>query len=131
MRHRVLYQLDFLTLEYDAVEEYIHAVWQGEQTDESIRRGYQEILDYMQQERCVRLLDDHQAIQGVWVSQASWYANEWYPTALEAGLQHYAVVYAHDYFSRRSTQEALAQIPGGLAIGYTDVETARHALLAL
>ncbi|ALD19917.1 hypothetical protein [Hymenobacter sp. DG25A] len=131
MRHRVLHHFEFLTLEYDALEEYIHAVWQGEQTDESIRRGYEQILYFLNQERCSRLLDNHEAIQGIWVSQASWFANEWYPTAVAAGMQRFVVVYARDYFSRRSTQEALIQIPGGLAVGYSDVEAARHALLAV
>jgi hypothetical protein len=131
MRLRVLHQLDFLTLEYDVVREYIHAVWRGEQTDETIREGYEEILQYLVQERCPRLLDDHNAIRGIWVSQAEWFANNWFPRALDAGLQRITVVYSQDFFSRRSTQEAVAQVPGGQVLAFNEPETALRALLAL
>ncbi|WP_303310067.1 hypothetical protein [Hymenobacter sp. BT730] len=131
MRHRVLYQLDFLTLEYDVVEEYLHAVWRGEQTDETIREGYEQILQALGHERCARLLDNHYAIQGIWVSQADWLAHDWYPRAVEAGLRYHAVVYSQDFYSRRSTQEAIAKIPGGLVAAFHREESAKQALLAL
>jgi hypothetical protein len=131
MRHRILSELGYLTLEYDAVEEYIHAIWQGEQTDETIREGYEQILYYLHLERCARLLDNHLAIHGLWVSQAHWFAHDWYPRAVEAGLQYHTIVYSQDYFSQRSTQQAIDEVPGGLVAGFTDVEVARKALLAM
>lgn len=131
MRHQLLAELGFLTLEYDVVAEYIHAIWQGEQTDDTIRQGYEQILHYLHSERCARLLDDHLAIHGLWVSQAGWFAHDWYPRAVEAGLQYHAVVYSQDYFSQRSTQKAIEEVPGGLVAGFSDVGTARNALLSM
>lgn len=131
MRHQLLAEFGYLTLEYDAVEEFIHAIWQGEQTDDTIREGYESILQYLRLERCARLLDNHLAIHGLWVSQTDWLAFDWYPRAVAAGLQYHTVVYSLDFFSQRSTREAIAKIPGGLVAGFSDVEVAQKALLSM
>lgn len=130
MRYQTLAEHSFLTLKYDMVGQYLHALWHGEQTDETIRAGYEAILQQLVAERCTRLLDDHYDIKGIWLSQADWFAYDWYPRAVAAGLQHYTAVYSQDFFSRRSTQTALSLIPGGLLTGFIEVDTARQALLA-
>lgn len=60
---------------------------------------------------------------------ANWISQDWYPRAQQAGLEAHAVVFAADYFGRRSTEKALHRIAGGTIAGFEDVDIARRALL--
>jgi hypothetical protein len=130
MQHLILYKSDYLVLEYNALANYMHAMWAAEQTPATIREGYEQILHYLTSEHCHRLLDNHLAIQGIWADLADWVSQDWYPRAQRAGLESQAVVFATDYFGRRSTEAVLRQIAGGAIAGFDDVDTARRALLS-
>ncbi|MBC6606617.1 hypothetical protein H8B13_07290 [Hymenobacter sp. BT188] len=130
MHHRILFVADHLVLEYDALANYLHAIWGREQTLETIQAGYEQILLTLQREHCHRLLDNHGAIHGIWTDSADWLSQNWYPRARRAGLEAHTVVFATEFFGRRSTEEVLRRIAGGVIVGFEDVEVARRALLA-
>jgi hypothetical protein len=129
MKHHLLHESASLVLEYDVVADYIDAIWARYQAPASIEAGYELILNYLERERCHRLLDNHAAIHGYWADRADWVSSDWYPRAQLAGLENYAVVYSADFLARRSTEEALLGITGGAVAGFDDVATARRALL--
>ena len=130
MKHRILHESAALVLEYDVVEDYIHAIWARDQTPTSIAAGYECILEMLEREYCHRLLDNHEAIHGYWAELADWFSLDWYPRVQRAGLENHAVVYSTDLLGRRSTEEALSGILGGAVAGFDDVDTARRALLS-
>ena len=129
MKHRILYESNFLVLEFDVIADYLHAIWARDQTPTTINEGYERILHHLNREFCHRLLDNHQAIHGYWADQADWVSQNWYPRARHAGLENHAVVYSTDILGRRSTEEALRGMTGGTVAGFEDVDTARRALL--
>ena len=131
MQHRVLLVSDHLVLEYDALANYLHAIWGREQTLATIQAGYEQIISALQREHCHRLLDNHRAIHGIWTDLADWVSQDWYPRAQRAGLEVHAIVFATDYFGRRSTEEALKRVAGGAIAGFEDVDTALRALLVI
>ena len=131
MRHRLLSESATLTVEYDVVDDYLRAIWGPKQTGDSIRNGYELLLGKMQRLHCHRLLDDHRNICGLWADLADWVATDWYPRAQGAGLRVHTVIYASDFYGRRSTELALQRVGGGLIAGFDTEEAALRALLEL
>ncbi len=131
MRHIKLLTTDSLTLEYNAVEDYIVATWHGAFTRDVIKQGYEQILFFMQKEHCHKLLDNHYDVQGLWVEVTDWLAYDWHPRAEKAGLQYHAAVYSQDYFSRLSTDRAINMVRQGIAKGFETTENAEGWLNSL
>ncbi|WP_242921287.1 hypothetical protein [Pontibacter liquoris] len=124
MKHIKLLTTDFLALEYNAVDDYLIANWQGELTNEAIMQGYENILFYIKKEHCHKLLDNHYNVQGLWAELAEWCAYDWNPRAVAAGLQYHAVVYANSHFSRLSTDKAMRLVKSGIIEGFDTVQDA-------
>lgn len=131
MRHIKLLTTDSLTLEYNAVEDYIVATWQGAFTSDVIKQGYEQILFFLQKERTHKLLDNHYDVQGLWVELTDWLARDWHPRAERAGLKYHAAVYSQDYFSRLSTDKAISMVQTGIAKGFESAENAEGWLNSL
>lgn len=131
MRHIKLLTTDSLTIEYNAVEDHIAAIWQGAFTNDVIKQGYEQILFFLQKEHCHKLLDNHYNVQGLWVELTDWLAYDWHPRAEQAGLQYHAAVYSQDYFSRLSTDKAISMVRDGIAKGFETAENAEGWLNSL
>jgi len=131
MHHRLLLQTPTLSVEYDVIDDFIRATWAPDQTVDTIRSGHELLLGKLQRVHCHRLLDDHRHIHGLWADLADWVATDWYPRARAAGLTVHAVIYATDFYGRRSTELALQRVGGGLIAGFDSEEAAIRALLEL
>lgn len=131
MHHQLMYSAANLAIEYDLVDDFMRARWAREQTVETIQAGYAQILVELKAVYCHRLLDDQRLINGLWAELADWVALDWYPRAQQAGLSSHAVIYATEFFERRSIELALARVAGGLIAGFETEEEACRALLAI
>ncbi|HEY4650552.1 MAG TPA: hypothetical protein VIG72_04015 [Pontibacter sp.] len=124
MRHIKLFTTDYLTLEYNVVDDYLSADWHGAVPNEAIVQGYEQILFYIQKERSHKLLDNHYNVEGLWAYLSDWFALDWHPRAEAAGLEYHAAVYSKNYFSRLSTNQAINMVKSGIVKGF---DTARDA----
>ena len=124
MRHIKLLTTDFLTLEYNAIDDYVFANWHGALTNEAILQGYEHILFFLKKEHCHKLLDSHYEVQGLWTELTDWFANNWHPRAEAAGLQYHAAVYSQNHFSRLSADQAIRMVESGIVKGFDSVENA-------
>lgn len=131
MRHQILFRSPNLELDYDPIDDYLHARWAAAQTLDSTRAGYEQILVQLRASHCHRLLDDRREAQGIWGDLADWIATDWYPRARAAGLVVHAIVFSHDFFGRLSTELVLARVSGGLIAGFDSEEAARRAVLEM
>lgn len=131
MRHRLLFESPTLVLDYDAVDDLLHARWDPEQTLASTQAGYEQILTVLPAQHCHRLLDDRRASRLMWDELATWMATDWYPRAHAAGLLRHAVVFAEDFFGHLATALVLARVDGdGQLVGFSSEAAARQMLLA-
>ncbi|RAU84096.1 hypothetical protein [Pontibacter arcticus] len=128
MKHIKLLSTDFLKLEYNAVDDYILANWQGALTNEAIMQGYEDILFFLKKEYCHKLLDNHYEVQGLWAELAEWCAYNWYPRAEAAGLVYHSVIYSQSHFSRLSTDQAIKLVQKGIVKGFDTFEDAENWL---
>lgn len=129
MHHRLLYQSAALVLDYDLVDDFLHARWGPVQTLATTQAGYEQILLEIQPVHCHRLLDDRRESHLMWDELADWMATDWYPRACQAGLTAHAVVFAADFFGHLATNKVLARLGQSAMLGYDSEQTARRALL--
>lgn len=106
MHAQVLYKSSYITIQYDVVDDYLSAIWTGEQTGDSIREGCELILKHLDRQHCHKLLNDNTQVKGMWAEAAGWMANDWLPRLKEAGCQYFAHVYSPDLYSRLSADKA-------------------------
>jgi hypothetical protein len=124
MRHIKLLTTEFLTIEYNAVDDFLFADWHGNLTNDAIVQGYENILFYLKREHSHKLLDNHYDVKGLWAELAEWCANDWHPRAEAAGLEYHAAVYSQDLFSRLSTDKAIRMVKSGIIKGFDTVKEA-------
>ncbi|WBA44153.1 hypothetical protein [Hymenobacter canadensis] len=130
MRHRLLYQSAALVLDYDMVDDFLHARWGPDQTLTTTKLGYEQIITAVQPMHCHCLLDDRRESHLMWDELAEWMATDWYPRACQAGLTRHAVVFATDFFGHLATEKVLARLGKSSMTGYDSELAARRALLA-
>jgi hypothetical protein len=130
MRHWFLFESSALVLDYDLVDNILHARWGPAQTLVTTQAGYERILRALPPMHCHRLLDDRSESHLMWEELATWMATDWYPRAHQAGLLRHAVVFAVDFFGHRATEEVLARVHDGELVGFNSEAAARHMLLA-
>jgi hypothetical protein len=94
----------FLTIEYDAKNNWIYNNWIGYQTTESIIKGGEAFLEFLEETKCPYLLNDNQQVVGPWDHGIDWITNEWKPRALASGLTHFAHVVSPDSLSANSAE---------------------------
>ena len=124
MKHIKLLTTEFLTIEYNAIDDFLYADWHGELTNDAIVEGYEHILFYLKKEYCHKLLDNHFDVQSMWAELADWFAYNWHPRAEAAGLQYHAAVYSNNHFSKLSTDKAIKMVESGIVKGFNTVENA-------
>jgi hypothetical protein len=130
MHHRLLYQSPALVLDYDLIDNFLHARWTPAQTLATTQAGYEQILLELPPLHCHRLLDDRRAAHLMWDELATWMATDWYPRAHQAGLLRHAVVFAEDFFGHLATKLVLARVDGdGQLAGFSSEAAARQMLL--
>ena len=66
MHHRLIYQSAAFTLDYDAVDDCLRAIWAPEQDLGTTRTGYEQILTQLSNVHCHRLLDDRRQAHLMW-----------------------------------------------------------------
>lgn len=66
--------------------------------------GSEEVLKFIKEVKCKKLLVDNTNIFGPWQSVNAWYQSNWNPRAAAEGLTHIAFVMSKDLFSQISVQ---------------------------
>ena len=131
MHHWILSESSALVLDYDLVDNILHARWGSEQTLATTQAGYEQILRELPPLHWHWLLDDRRASHLMWEELATWMATDWYPRAHQAGLLRHAVVFAADFFGHLATELVLARVDGdGQLVGFDSEAAAHHMLLA-
>jgi hypothetical protein len=95
----------FLTATRDRANGWIHAQWTGIQTMETIQTGGLAYISMLEEEPCMKLLNDHRELIGRFTDANQWIAEVWTPRIMQAGLRYFAQVLAPGVFGQMSMQD--------------------------
>jgi len=96
--------LIFLTIEFDAQNQWVYADWSGYQTRASIMQGANIYLEVLAECNCPYLLNNNSLVAGLWSQNTEWLINDWAPRAVAQGLTHFAHVISPESLARLSAE---------------------------
>jgi hypothetical protein len=114
----------YLELEYDAINQLVHANYIGCLTMELVLEGQQAVLETLIEYNCCRYLNNNTKLVGGWDFANDWVRDKWLPEAVQAGLKYLAHIMAPEAQTIRAPMEELEfECPAGLEIMFFDNET--------
>lgn len=100
----------YLTVYRDREHDWIHALWSGVQTLDTIQTGGLAYLEMLAAEPCARLLNDHRELIGRFTDANDWIARVWTPQVIGAGVRYFAQVLSPGIFGQLSMQDLQQRI---------------------
>jgi hypothetical protein len=126
MSLQILLNEPHIILAYDQVNEWIFADWRGRQDVVSVQAGCREMLRFLKEHRCRKILNDNLHVDNSWSEAAEWVWAGFLPELGRAGLTHLAWVYSPHQHSRLSTDLSPQYAGSGPVVGtFDDLATAR------
>jgi hypothetical protein len=125
MALQTLLEEPHIIISYDHLNEWIYADWRGDQDLNTVQHGALEMLRFLLQQRCRKVLNNNTGVTSMWSEAAEWGGKEWFPAMTAAGLQSFAWVYSPNVYSRLSTDLTLELAVGNPVVAtFDDIETA-------
>ena len=104
----------YLTIDYDAANDWLYNNWIGYQTYVGIVSGADACLLPLQENRCAYLLNDNRQVVGPWDHAVEWIITNWAPRAIAQGLTHFANVVSPESLAAGSAQSMALGLNGQL-----------------
>jgi len=119
----------FLTIEFDAANQWIYNNWVGVLPTEKVIQGCQATLDFLRDKPCPHMLNDNREVIGSWNSANDWIAQNWMPQALAMGLKRFAHVVSPGIFGQASAAEMITRVGKQFEMRlFQDIELAKSWL---
>ena len=116
----------YLTIDYDAVNHWVHNDWIGYQTYVGIVAGADACLLPLRENQCAHLLNDNRRVIGPWDHAVQWIVGNWAPRAIAQGLTHFANVVSPEALAASSAQSMQLGLHGQLEMRmFSNVEDAQ------
>ena len=106
----------FLTIEFDAANQWIYNNWTGVLPTEKVIQGCQATIDFLRENRCAHMLNDNREVIGSWSAANDWIAQNWMPQVLALGLKKFALIVSPGIFGQASAAELVNRIGDSLEI---------------
>ncbi len=108
----------YATITYDSENNWCFIDWEGFLTVDLVKAGSEELLKIFKQVgNCSKILVDNSRITGPWHKANDWYATDWNPRAVEAGLKTMGVILSADFFTQLSLQGFEKVSSGAFTVG--------------
>ncbi|SHJ10210.1 hypothetical protein SAMN02745146_2289 [Hymenobacter daecheongensis DSM 21074] len=104
----------YLTIDYDAANQWVYNDWIGYQTYTGIIAGADACLLPLREHACSCLLNDNRRVIGPWDHAVEWIVTNWANRAAEQGLTHFAHVASPDSLAAHSAEAMHLGIGGRL-----------------
>ena len=100
----------YLTIEFDAANNWIYNNWVGVLPTEKVIQGCQATLDFLRENRTPNMLNDNREVVGSWSAANDWIAQNWMPQALHLGLKRFAHIVSPGIFGQASAAEMITRV---------------------
>ncbi|GAA4367255.1 hypothetical protein GCM10023185_38980 [Hymenobacter saemangeumensis] len=125
MAQRILHEDPTIQIAYDYTHDWLYVDWIGDQNFDSVKTGCLRMLDFLQQERCTKVLNDNRRVTSLWSDASEWGGKVWFPMMATAGLEYFAWVYSPNHYSRLSTDLMVEHTMRPLVITFDNIDTAK------
>jgi len=115
---------DFITIEYQEHHAWIFVDWKGRQTEQSIKKGCEKLLETSEIFHCSKILSDNTHTSGVWTTASAWVGNNWFPRIKKSGVKFFAWVYSSEPINWLSELIQNKEV-GEIVQTFEDLESAR------
>ncbi|MBT32842.1 MAG: hypothetical protein CMO01_24550 [Thalassobius sp.] len=106
----------FVTITYEESEGFIYVDWNGYLSVEMVQEGSEELLKLFKSIGTIsKVLVNNQNISGPWSKANDWYANDWNPRAITAGLKFMGVIVSPNIFTQLSLQ-GFVEVSNGFTV---------------
>ena len=120
----------FLTIEFDATNNWIYNNWVGVLPTGTVIQGCQATIEFLRENRCPHMLNDNRGVVGSWSGANDWIAQNWIPQVLQLGLQRFAHIVSPGIFGQASAAELITRVGSQFEMRlFKDVELAKSWLL--
>lgn len=124
-RTQTFFKNEHITIIYHPEHRRLYADWTGFQDLETVRQGCMVMLDYLVINKCDRIVNDNNRVQGNWSEAVEWVGNTWFPMMEQAGLKYFAHLFSPSLFSQLSAQKSIDIMAGIITTQYfTDIKMA-------
>lgn len=128
MRHRLLFQNESYTIEYNAIDNWVKIIWSDIQSEDKIHEGYEKALLHLHGQNAPKLLDDQSNVRNLLNEFTDWLINDWYPRAMAGGLKFHALVYTRNYYNHLAAEKLKNTLRSGIIQGFEDIMVAKKWL---
>lgn len=116
----------YLTIEFIEADNWIYNNWVGVLPTEKVIVGCQATIDFLQENRCPKMLNDNRRVVGSWSAANDWIAQHWAPQVLAMGLKRFAHVVSPGIFGQASASEMVTRVGTQLEMRlFQDIELAK------
>ena len=116
----ILYQKNYLTLEYNEELSCLIQHWKGFATSEQFREGIQQSIVYFKEKNINKHVSDTKDFSVVKKSDTDWVASHATPIMVENGLQYMAFVLPTNVFTQVSVNNFKSKAASIVQIQYFD-----------
>jgi len=102
----------YFTYYLDEDNGWAHNIWKGDVTVDEVIEGCKVSLDFLEEYKPEKILNDNTQLTGSWDEANDWIAQNWMPRALAAGLKKFAHVISPDIFGALSAEELVTKVSG-------------------
>ncbi|MFP4092757.1 MAG: STAS/SEC14 domain-containing protein [Cyclobacteriaceae bacterium] len=103
---------NYLKISYDADAACVIMQWKSFATSEEFRHGLNEGLKLIQQKKATNWMADMRKMEAIDPEDEQWSNENWFPRALQAGINRMALVPSEDIFNSISVENIMASVAG-------------------
>ena len=105
---KLILDKSFVSIYYNATENWLYIQWKGDQTEETLLRGSEQMLECVKSTGSTKLINDSSNFTQTWPNLINWWAENYAPRLQEAGLEYFAWIYG-DKNIIKPTADAILQ----------------------
>ncbi len=106
----------YLKISYDAEADCVIMEWKDFATSDEFRNGLSEGLKLIQQKKTGNWLADLRKMEAIDPVDEQWSNTDWFPRALQAGINRMAIVPSEDIFNSISVENIMNAVAGTVLV---------------
>ncbi|HEY8936289.1 MAG TPA: STAS/SEC14 domain-containing protein [Cyclobacteriaceae bacterium] len=111
---------DYITIEYDEVNNILVQKWMLAPAFDEFREGMNHLVEAIVHFKTGRLLSDTTKLGALHSDNQAWVATVWFERAVKAGYSRVAIIVPSDIFTQMSVEDAISQVTNPIPFSYFD-----------